>query len=57
MMLRGSTYIRANPVFTQTYSLDDCTDVAQMASLTDQDIASSEWQQIAKTINGLVSSG
>lgn len=57
MMLRGSTYIRANPVFTQTYSLDDCTDVAQMASLTDQYIASSEWQQIAKTINGLVSSG
>lgn len=56
MMLRGSTYIRANPVFTQTWSLDDCSDVAQMASLTDQYIASSEWQQIAATINGLMSS-
>jgi predicted acylesterase/phospholipase RssA len=34
MMLRGSIYIRANPKFEQTWSLDDCAAIDKMACLT-----------------------
>ena len=57
MMLRGSTYIRANPVFSQTFSLDDCSAVPQISVLTDQYIASPAWQQIAASINALATGG
>ena len=54
MMLRDSTYIRANPVFEQTWSLDDCSSIEQITDLTDEYIESDEWHKIADKINGLV---
>jgi len=54
MILRNSTYIRANPVFNQTWSLDDCASLDQMNSLTDAYIKSKHWCDKKKAINALV---
>lgn len=53
MMVGKANYIRANPVFDQTWSLDDCSAIEQMATLTRQYIASDAWQTIARRINAL----
>jgi patatin-like phospholipase/acyl hydrolase len=55
MILRNSTYIRANPVFDQTWSLDDCASLDQMNALTDAYIKTQDWQNKKKAINALVS--
>jgi uncharacterized protein len=54
MMLRGSTYIRANPKFDQTWSLDDCSSIKQMADLTRDYIKGDKWKRKAEAINALV---
>jgi hypothetical protein len=36
MVLRDSTYIRVNPTFAETWSLDDCSAIGQIADLTQQ---------------------
>jgi predicted acylesterase/phospholipase RssA len=55
MILRNSTYIRANPVFDQTWSLDDCASLDQMNTLTDAYIKTQVWQTKKAAINALVS--
>jgi uncharacterized protein len=55
MILRHSTYIRANPVFDQTWSLDDCASLDQMNTLTDVYIQTQDWQKKKAAINALVS--
>jgi hypothetical protein len=55
MILRNSTYIRANPVFDQTWSLDDCASLDQMNALTDAYIQTQDWQNKKAAINALVS--
>lgn len=54
MILRHSTYIRANPVFDQTWSLDDCASLDQMNTLTDAYIKTKDWQTKKAAINALV---
>jgi predicted acylesterase/phospholipase RssA len=53
MLVGPQNYIRANPVFQQTWSLDDCASIPQMAALTAQYIASDAWKTIAAAINAL----
>jgi hypothetical protein len=53
MVLRDSTYIRVNPTFAETWSLDDCSAIGQIADLTQQYIMSAEWQNFAQKINAL----
>lgn len=56
MILRNSTYIRANPIFKQTWSLDDCSSLDQMSDLTDDYIKSPEWQCKKADIDALAHS-
>ena len=52
-LLRGHTYIRANPTFKETWSLDDCSAITAIGSLTDQYITTGDWQKKAGEINQL----
>jgi predicted acylesterase/phospholipase RssA len=52
-LLRESTYIRVNPLFATTWSLDDCAAIEQMAELTMRYIATAEWKNFKKQINAL----
>jgi hypothetical protein len=56
MILRNSTYIRANPEFKQTWSLDDCSSLDQMNDLTDDYIKTGEWQTKKAAIDALANS-
>jgi uncharacterized protein len=53
MLLRQSTYIRVNPPFNQNWSLDDCAAIPQMTALTQQYLASDEWQTLKSQISAL----
>ena len=53
MMLRKGTYIRGNPIFEQTWSLDDCSAIPQMMELTNNYIGSDSWKPIRDAINAL----
>lgn len=52
-LLRQSTYIRVNPLFGTTWSLDDCAAIEQMAALTARYIATAEWNNFKQQINKL----
>ena len=56
MILRNSTYIRANPEFKQTWSLDDCSSLDEMNELTNEYIETAEWQGKKKAIEALADS-
>ena len=51
--LRQSSYIRVNPLFDETWSLDDCAAIEQMAELTMRYIRTDEWRSFKQQINSL----
>jgi uncharacterized protein len=53
MLLRQSTYIRVNPTFNHSWSLDDCAAIPQMTALTQKYLKSAEWQTLKGQINAL----
>lgn len=55
-LLRRSTYIRVNPLFNTTWSLDDCAAIDQMAELTLRYIETAEWGDFKSRINKLAES-
>jgi uncharacterized protein len=53
MLLRQSTYIRANPTFSENWSLDECKAIPQMTELTQEYLNSSDWLTLKGQINAL----
>ena len=53
MLLRQSTYIRVEPFFKQTWSLDDCAAIEIMTDATQRYLKSAQWRRLADKINAL----
>lgn len=53
LMLGADNYIRVNPPFEATFSMDDCSAVPAMLAATERFMASDEWQRQSARINRL----
>jgi uncharacterized protein len=53
MLLRQSTYIRVNPTFKKSWSLDDCAAIKDMTELTKAYLGTTEWQNFKSEIEAL----
>jgi uncharacterized protein len=53
MLLRQSTYIRVNPVFAESFSLDECAAIDQISDLTKAYLETDAWQNFKTQIDAL----
>ena len=52
-MLGADNYIRVNPPFDETFSMDDCSAIPAMLAATERFMATDEWQLQSTRINKL----
>jgi predicted acylesterase/phospholipase RssA len=57
LMLGADNYIRVNPSFDQTFSMDDCSAIPAMLAATERFMASDEWQRQSARIDELFGNG
>jgi predicted acylesterase/phospholipase RssA len=53
LMLGPDNYIRVNPPFDETFSMDDCSAIPAMLAATERFMATDEWQRQSTRINEL----
>ena len=53
LMLGADNYIRVNPPFDETFSMDDCSAIPAMLAATERFMATDEWQLQSTRINEL----
>lgn len=57
LMLGADNYIRVNPPFEETFSMDDCSAIPAMLAATERFMATDEWRLQSTRINQLFGNG